>query len=182
MSNDSTISVPTKQCPSCHTVFPHTAEHFFREKNTASGLKGTCKKCMKKRSSAYHKKYRAENKERLSAYHKKWKGDNVDHVKTYSAERYEQNEEAFFAAKIGNQYGLTLHTYKEMLQAQNGVCAICHYPCSRHKRLSVDHDHDSGKVRGLLCVRCNLLLGVVNDSPEILRNAALYLRHNIDVY
>lgn len=72
------------------------------------------------------------------------------------------------------QYGITEQDWQRMYDEQNGVCAIC----GKHqvyRRLSVDHCHKTGKVRGLLCVRCNRALGYVFDSPNILRNAANYL-------
>ncbi len=66
-----------------------------------------------------------------------------------------------------------------MLAAQKGVCAICHKTCKpvgrKLGRLSVDHDHTTQKVRGLLCGKCNLGLGYFGDSPDTLVNAILYL-------
>ncbi len=63
-------------------------------------------------------------------------------------------------------FGISLETYQEMLSNQNGACAICGKPetslsvWNTSKVLSVDHDHKTGKVRGLLCGKCNLLLGI----------------------
>lgn len=65
--------------------------------------------------------------------------------------------------------------YYRMLSDQKGVCAICSLPPPKGKRLVIDHDHDSGEVRGLLCNNHNLLLGFAADNPEILRKAANYL-------
>ena len=65
--------------------------------------------------------------------------------------------------------------YYDMLVAQGGVCAICRLTCQSGKRLCVDHDHATGKVRGLLCQKCNTVLGKMSDSPELLRRAAAYL-------
>jgi hypothetical protein len=78
------------------------------------------------------------------------------------------------------QYGLTLAEYESMVVYQNGVCAICRRPESEVlkgniKRLAVDHDHEDGHVRGLLCSSCNNMLGRSGDSPERLRSAADYL-------
>ena len=66
-------------------------------------------------------------------------------------------------------YGLTIDTYEELLAAQGGVCAMCGQACSTGRRLAVDHDHETGQVRGLLCYRCNRGLGVyetIKDSAE----------------
>lgn len=73
-------------------------------------------------------------------------------------------------------YKLTDSKYGQMFTNQNGLCAICNGKCNR--RLAVDHDHKTGKVRGLLCIRCNFLLGYAKDNEEILENAILYLRTN----
>ena len=81
-----------------------------------------------------------------------------------------------------NRYGITEEDWDEMLEAQGGVCAICgneelkaHGRTGTQFRLSVDHDHQTGKVRGLLCIRCNRSLGLLGDDVEILRRAIVYL-------
>lgn len=74
------------------------------------------------------------------------------------------------------KYGVDDLQYHLMLKSQNGVCAICGEKCPRHGDiLSVDHCHTTKKVRGLLCVNCNSLLGKGKDNPELLRKAAEYL-------
>jgi hypothetical protein len=77
---------------------------------------------------------------------------------------------------LDRQYGLSVSDYQEMMRLQNGRCAICMDPPDPRRRFSVDHDHNTGAVRGLLCVRCNkYLLGCSDDSPTLLRRAANYL-------
>ena len=76
------------------------------------------------------------------------------------------------------KYGITLVEYEAMLTAQSGGCAICGRKPeqqTRYQNLHVDHCHDTGKVRGLLCDQHNLLLGRFNDDPKLLRRAADYL-------
>jgi hypothetical protein len=78
-----------------------------------------------------------------------------------------------------SQYGFTPEEYDEMFAAQEGKCAICKRVPSgngvdRHN-LVVDHDHDTGKVRSLLCDFCNRGLGIFRDSPDDLIAAAAYL-------
>jgi len=77
-------------------------------------------------------------------------------------------------------YGITLAQYNERLENQNGVCAICSKPETADKfgkprRLSVDHCHKSGAVRGLLCMNCNHMIGKAKDSTAILMRAISYL-------
>lgn len=74
------------------------------------------------------------------------------------------------------RYGITLKEYEEMFNKQNQSCAICEgKDFGKHNKPFVDHDHLNGKVRGLLCINCNTLLGNAKDSPEILRAALAYL-------
>ena len=78
------------------------------------------------------------------------------------------------------RYALTSEQYDALLTAQNGVCAICHKPERAKlngtvKSLAIDHDHATGKVRGLLCQKCNRGIGQFNDDPKLLRGAADYL-------
>lgn len=80
---------------------------------------------------------------------------------------------------------ITPDEYDIMLVAQNGVCAICHGPEEQKIRgakvkdafikLSVDHDHKTGRIRGLLCSKCNRGLGLFRDNPKILKKAIHYL-------
>lgn len=72
------------------------------------------------------------------------------------------------------RYGITDAQYDDMLEAQNGTCAICNRE-PEGKRLAVDHDHTTGAIRGLLCDHCNHVLGKAEDRAEWLRNAADYL-------
>ncbi|MGE3341519.1 MAG: endonuclease VII domain-containing protein [Candidatus Altimarinota bacterium] len=73
-------------------------------------------------------------------------------------------------------YRLTPEDYQFLLEKQNGVCAICLQPSSDDRSLAVDHCHTTGKVRGLLCMRHNLLLGFAQDDPQILTAAIQYLK------
>ncbi|TXH10531.1 MAG: hypothetical protein E6R04_05130 [Spirochaetes bacterium] len=72
--------------------------------------------------------------------------------------------------------GITEVQFKAMLEAQNHACAICRKPAStQEKSLHIDHDHKTGKVRGLLCSHCNFMIGHALDSSETLLAGAAYL-------
>lgn len=84
---------------------------------------------------------------------------------------------------LKRQYGISAEEYYEILKTQNYVCAICKHPernldkrTGQPRRLAVDHCHGSGKVRGLLCQRCNQGLGNFLDNEKSLQNAITYLR------
>lgn len=72
---------------------------------------------------------------------------------------------------LGARYGITGADYDALLAKQNNKCAIC----DEETKLFIDHDHASGKVRGLLCLHCNSLLGFAKDSPYRLERASAYL-------
>lgn len=104
------------------------------------------------------------NKERRKAASQKWKLDNPDRVREYR--------------KDGNlrRYGLTFSEKESMLLGQGGKCACCGSPDPRGKKgWHVDHCHVTGKVRGLLCLYCNVALGKVKDSTEHLKLLITYL-------
>jgi len=80
------------------------------------------------------------------------------------------------------RYGLTIEDYEQMFLEQGGVCRICNKPPADQGwhtviRLHVDHDHDTGQVRSLLCNNCNRALGYFQDDPTVLANALAYLSH-----
>lgn len=79
-------------------------------------------------------------------------------------------------ARIKKEFGIDAVEYERLLDAQGGVCAIC-LGRPRSARLAVDHDHNNGAIRGLLCSRCNTeLLGSAHDSVDILLRAVKYLQ------
>lgn len=81
--------------------------------------------------------------------------------------------------KLIAKYGITLEQYQELLDKQDGRCAVCGtdkpWPDSSRTNFVVDHCHSTGRVRGLLCATCNLMLGYAKDQTEILRAAITYL-------
>lgn len=84
--------------------------------------------------------------------------------------------------KLLKRYGLTELEYNEILTRQDGRCALCPattFLPGNERSLAVDHNHISGKVRGLLCQQCNLMLGYAKDLPERLEEGASYLRRHI---
>lgn len=76
------------------------------------------------------------------------------------------------------KYGITIEEYEKIFDSQNGVCDICKKPDPRGRRLSVDHNHNTGKIRSLLCGNCNSMLGMSGDNPDLLRKGAKYLEDN----
>lgn len=160
MLND--LIMDSKECTRCGETKP--LDQFFplygkqKEIGARNGRthRSYCKKCNGKEGRDY-------------------KRNNPDARKRYSSYRRKMT--------IRQKYGLTEERYFEILHDQGGGCAICRTAEGRKlKKLSktkfnfaVDHDHDSGKTRGLLCDTCNRALGMFGDSPENLRSAIVYL-------
>lgn len=90
--------------------------------------------------------------------------------------KFNSNPDNYRNRNFKSKYGITLDDYNRMHAEQNGVCAICHKEETVKKlHLAVDHSHATNRVRGLLCNRCNLLLGKAYDSVEYLRACIQYL-------
>jgi len=135
--------------------------------------------------------YREKNKEEIAARMKRWNEKNKESQKQKKHDRYLKNKEAVKErVKIYNNknktkiklrylkkyYNLTPKQYYELLNSQDYKCAGCGVPQEElNKPLCVDHNHDTGEVRGLLCMKCNFTLGNVDDNPTILRQLIAYL-------
>ena len=74
------------------------------------------------------------------------------------------------------EYGLTQDDYDDLLKKQDGRCGICEFKVL-DKKLVVDHCHLTGRVRGLLCTKCNVAIGLLRDDPELVKAALRYLEN-----
>ena len=91
--------------------------------------------------------------------------------------RHQENPERTRNNDLKRNYGITLQEHQEMYENQNGRCAICQKEGDgKWKKLCVDHDHETGKVRQLLCRRCNMVLGQVYDNISLLEEHIKYLQ------
>ncbi len=95
-------------------------------------------------------------------------------LKDVDPERYARNR---LQRKL-NKYGITIEAHNALVAKNGYVCAICKDRGKSEEALHIDHCHSSGKVRGLLCKRCNTALGYFDDRAELLREAANYLEHD----
>ena len=146
---------------------------------------GGCKNCVKARNNKYraehpeeararHKKYHAEHREEHCAYNKKHYAEHREERRARNKKHYAEHREEARAIALMRNYGITIEEYDNMFAAQNGICAICGKP-QNGKRLFVDHNHETDKVRGLLCQNCNIALGHMGDDAQLLIKAIDYL-------
>lgn len=112
-------------------------------------------------------------------YGKKYYESHKEREALRGKEYYLQNKEKVIkrtsARSLKYRYGLTPEDLLHMHELQNGVCAICFSLPKEGRNLDVDHCHETGKIRGLLCNNCNRGLGHLQDSKEILEKAISYL-------
>ena len=150
-----------KPCSGCK--IEKGSVEFHKRSRNRDGLSCYCKSCTSERNSAYHFAHR-EKKIALSA---NW---------------YRENPSKNKNSRLLKRYGITLEQYNQMSSSQNGVCAICQEAetskdkSGKIRDLAVDHCHSTGKVRGLLCNRCNHGIGKLRDSIDVLLDAAAYIQ------
>lgn len=84
--------------------------------------------------------------------------------------------EDYRRSRLKTKYNLTPEAWQTIFEIQGGVCAICKQPPNKSKPFHVDHNHTTGKVRGLLCSNCNVAIGMLQDSPTVAQSATDYLK------
>lgn len=141
----------TKRCPECKCIKP--AEEFYSNKAKRDKLSSYCRICSGKEARLR----RHKNKEHARALVRK--------------------------SMLKMQYGITPEQYDQMLVGQKDCCAICERKETRIvwgkiARLSVHHDHKTGKVCGLLCYRCNHALGLFRDDANLIEKAIAFVRQH----
>src|SRR5574341_314869 len=169
MHDNITKEGQVKVCPRCGGE--KTLDSFWISHNTKDGLYTYCKTC----SARVSRRWRKENSKRHKENSKRWYETNSERHKAGSRrfrdKNPEYNKEVSFYYKL-KRNKLSKKEYKVMLRQQDGVCAICGKANKDGRRLAIDHNHATGKVRGLLCTKCNLNLGIIES---FLKQALEYL-------
>ncbi len=158
-----------KQCNKCGAVKP--PDDFYAEKGGRNGRRPECKVC----TNARRKEWYRANKEREIARVTAWQKANPDRVKAWRLKNRDRLNKQLREIHLRKKFGLTPEQYDEMLERQGGGCAICESPPTPGISLHVDHDHGTGEIRGLLCVRCNNGIGLFRESPDLLDRAVKYI-------
>jgi len=155
----------TKTCSTCFVEKP--VAEFSKQSVRPDGLNVTCKLCLKARHDIRYKD--PVKRQRIRDAGARWRKRNPD----ADAEK-----------RLKRVFGITLAEYNELFEAQGGVCALCKKSESTKRmkkgegreRLAVDHCHDTGRVRGLLCFKCNTAIGALGDTEEAAQNVVDYLK------
>lgn len=182
-----------KICRACHKALP--LSEFHAHPGSADRLQYMCKECARlcgkanrhskiEERRAKERAYYHANIEKHKAYHKRYRESHKEQLKAQQAAWVaRQGPDRNRRYQLKRLYGIDLEHYDAILQRQGGVCAICRLSETTIDRrtgkpwpLAVDHNHNTGELRGLLCRRCNNALGSFKDDPILLQSAAEYLR------
>lgn len=112
-------------------------------------------------------------------YMKGYSRANAEAIKVYNRNYYKENRKAFLSYQLKYEYGITDKERDALIEAQGGKCKLCGKPGHNGKReakLYVDHCHETGAIRGMLCHKCNGGLGALGDNEEGLLKALAYVR------
>lgn len=166
-----------KHCSKCGE-WKDPLHDFCARYTTADGRHPYCKLC---KSNEYY-----SDRERIRARQKEYEAKNKDRRKKISSKYQEKNRASIAKRKreryLKDAYGMTLEEYDSLLTKQGGVCAICRKICKSRNHLSVDHCHETGANRGLLCIGCNTAIGLLREDPIIIDAALMYIvNHRIRI-
>ncbi|MGI5256869.1 endonuclease VII domain-containing protein [Streptomyces angustmyceticus] len=179
-----------KKCTGCERRLPLPS--FAADKNRRDGLQVRCRKCVADYGATYYRRRRkalgktVREKVDVPPGHKlcricgEIKSHSEWHRNRTASDGLSTRCKACRAVQgraghLKRHYGLTVAERDAMIKEQSGVCPICLEPGPKH----VDHDHGTGKVRGVLCFNCNSALGKLRDDPDAMRRAIAYLEGNV---
>lgn len=140
-----------KKCNICQLNLP--LDSFYKDRSTKDGKTRKCRDCSKQYAAIYRR-------------------ENYDEIKRKDRERNRHNPNKY----MQKMYGISPTQFIQMVKSQGGRCLICD---RESLRLHIDHNHKTKEVRGLLCPTCNRGLGMFYDNPELLEEAAHYLRRKV---
>jgi hypothetical protein len=166
----------TKQCKVCGEV--KVLDDFYRSRGMRDGFRSDCKQCNLEARRLKNAADPQPNRDRV----KRWQAANRERYRAKQREYAKSGRRALANRKsyLKRKYGISVEEYERMLERQNGRCAVCRQPPTGVS-LHVDHDHESGRIRGLLCFTCNNSLGDMKDSEDRLAAAIDYLGRHDDL-
>ena len=152
-----------RECSKCHLSQPLTGFRIRRFSGGRQRINSSCKRC----ELGYKREQQLKKPALRQRRDRTWRAAHPDRVRVYGRRWV-----------LKNKFGMTLEDYDRLFEAQGGVCAICKSPHSGHRKvrdLIIEHDHTTGRVRGLTCQFCNHGLAGFKDNIDNLKAAILYL-------
>jgi len=169
---------PEKHCrdKSCQQENPQPISNFNRNAKQKDGLQYYCRVCTATRTKAHQKRF----PDKWAGYSRKYRVSNYDKHRANAKAFQLKNPDSVKNTVLKRNFGITIEQYNSMFASQQGRCAICDTHSSEFKRsLAVDHCHETGRVRQLLCHHCNTALGLLDDSIARVASVLDYLeRHS----
>jgi len=165
------VEVVRKTCSSCKQI--KAGSEFTKDNSKSDHLYPKCKQCIQDKSYSpdYDKDKQCPRCKKTKPGTEFWRDcRSKDGLQSYCIECASQADRT-------SLYGITSNQYDSMLEKQNFVCWICKNTDKR-KRLAVDHDHVTGRIRGLLCSKCNSGIAMFRDSVFLLKKAIEYLQED----
>ena len=162
-----------KTCKKCLQTKP--VEKFYIRKDNGN-LSGACRQCLNEKQN----EWRRNNPEARRATERKTAAKNRIRRNEQARQRSKDHPEKKLNCRLKREYGINLSILESIKEYQSYKCAICNKDLLG-KNLHIDHDHETGKIRGLLCSQCNVGIGMLNDNPILLRDAARYLEESCDI-
>lgn len=166
-----------KICTTCD-ISKDAEKDFYLLLKSSDKRRAECKDCGSRRGKT------PESKATRKRCSQSWKDRNPERYKQAAKQWIKNNPDKVLGKSLWAIFRIRLNDYRQMVVLQGGVCAICRKPPKEGQRLCVDHDHACcprerccGEcIRGLLCMKCNMLLGHAEDNTERLDSAKEYLR------
>ena len=150
-----------KTCSKCKTEKPYSEFHISQKGVKGPIYKSQCKVCVRKRQvEKYHsltEEQKKQRRERSNCYNPEYR------------QRY----------NLRTRFGLTTEEFSDMIVEQNSMCKICGDGFDETNKPQIDHNHETGKVRGLLCRNCNTSLGLLKENTDTILNMISYINDNL---
>ena len=196
--------VPSKVCTQCNQCKP--CNQFNKRKAKSDGLQSECRDCHNERARRYReehsgevkkaqKKYRksdrgrsqnvknarrhrSENREKINERARRRRMENYDQIREQETRSYAARKEKVRNKQLEDLYGITIKEYVFLLEQQGNKCACCGVSQDKSSSFNVDHDHSTMEIRGLLCRKCNMGIGLLGDTADSVMLAVLYLQNH----
>lgn len=161
-----------KKCDNCLSILREDSQTLtVEERQKKRRIERSKTDTYKFQQKEYYKKYILKNRNQKSENLKKWKKANP-----------KRNQDNLQGWHLKKRYGLTVDEYNKKLHFQKYKCAVCEGVNKNNRNLAVDHNHETGKIRDLLCQHCNLSLGLIENHYDLINKLLIYkLKHKEEI-